>query len=195
LLNKQVIFKDLFEIILNTMKDIKTTTFDEFGNWMNRFKFGKDEVLKRYKRPVNNPQKTNFDRNSTKENVEQNLISTAKLNPDIQFYYVFPPISIIAFDNFNQQNKLEAYFQSFEYATELMLEVDNIKITSYLNQYDVIENLKIYKDSVHYDEDTNSQILIDIYNNKNRLTKDNYKQHFKELSEYFLNYDYDSLFK
>lgn len=75
-----------------------------------------------------------------------------------------------------------------------MLEYDNVKLYSFFNNYDLICNLNNYKDTAHYSEKINSQILQWIKNDEYLITKDNVDEYLEQEREFYLNYDYDSIF-
>ena len=52
-----------------------------------------------------------------------------------------------------------------------------------------------YKDVLHFREEINSQILRWIYIGEHLLTKDNYEEHYRKIYEYYMNYNYASLWE
>ena len=80
-------------------------------------------------------------------------------------------------------------------ATELLLECPNVKLYNFYNQYDVITNTDNYRDKEHYSAEINSKILKWMASDVGLITKDNYRERFEEEKEYYLNYDYESIFK
>ena len=64
-----------------------------------------------------------------------------------------------------------------------------IKLYSFFELYEIICNLDNYKDSIHHSDDINSQILEWMPTDFGLLTKSNYKQHFDNMRDFYLNYD------
>lgn len=91
--------------------------------------------------------------------------------------------------------QLPAQIESQKIAIEEMLRFDNIKLYSFFTNYDLICNLDNYKDAVHYSENINSQILIWIKNDEYLLTKDNYQNYLNDITEFYGNYPYDSIYE
>ena len=200
LLNKDLYFNDLRYLCLEPTIDNKSELdFDEYSRWMDDSEFGYDKVIVTYNRPDHIDYETQKALDETYkpivyDNIKQNVTSIAADNPNVEFYYFFTPLSILHFDKENRRGILEEVFNHLEYATELMLEHDNIKLYSILDNYDIITNLDNYKDVAHHKDYINELMLDNMKNNVGLLTKDNYKQHFNELRNFYLNYDYESIF-
>lgn len=192
--NKDVIL-DSLNNIKHTIRGHKTTTFDEYSNWNKKASFG--NVLEVYNRPEKVSMRKLKDEllDREKRNVTENVTNLAKEHPEIQFYLFFPPYSIYYWDRVNQLGLIQNQLTYYEYAAELMFEFDNIHLFSFHTLYDIIGDQNNYRDESHYHEDINSQILVWMKEGKYELTKENYKQYFQEISNYYLNYDYESLFE
>ena len=200
LLNKDLYFNDLRYLCLEPTIDNKSELdFDEYSRWMDDSEFGYDKVIVTYNRPDHIDYETQKALDETYkpivyDNIKQNVTSIVTDNPNVEFYYFFTPLSILHFDKENRRGILEEVFNHLEYATELMLEHDNIKLYSILDNYDIITNLDNYKDVAHHKDYINELMLENMKNNVGLLTKNNYKQHFNELRNFYLTYDYESIF-
>ncbi|MFI3212512.1 MAG: hypothetical protein R3Y24_04140 [Eubacteriales bacterium] len=198
--NKDFLTGDFIELgLLPTLEHQKSSTFDEYSNWNDELEYGLENVLSTYQRIESKVEEAVvFDeskKQTIKENIEQNVITIAKENPDIDFYYFYPPYSVFFFDELHQLNKYEYKFDSMEYATSLILEQENIHLFSFWNEFGIETDLDNYKDSVHYSEDVNSFILERIKEGKiNLLTKENYKEHFAGVETYYNMFPYEELF-
>ena len=195
-LNKDIIVYSITNII-NTIKHEKSTSFDDYNTWYQYYQFSKDEVDSVYKRleKSNKESITQDDYQTIKENIEQNVLSLIYENSDIEFYLFYPPYSIYYWDNENQLGTLEKQLDTIEYVTKLLVEYPNIHLYSFLDEYSIITNLNNYKDERHYSEKINTLILNKMNKNENILTKDNYQKKFKELRKFYLNFNYEELFK
>ena len=181
LLNKNAI-TNAFESIIKTATKQNSTSFDDYASWYNMSK--KSTYIT-----------TQIDYKNAWENIKQNVTDLADKYPNIDFYLFYPPYSIYYWDNANQEGVLNMQLDCIQYVTELLLEHKNIYIYSFLNEYDIITDLNNYKDIRHYSEKINSFILKKISTKDNLLTKDNYKKHIEDIKNFYLNYDYESLFK
>lgn len=194
---KYILNKDNLINSISYLKNKHSTTFDEYSNWGNKYKFGKEEVSKKYFR-VDKVDKikniSDVDRKILRDNINQNIISLIKENHNTEFYLFYPPYSIYQWDKYNQSGELNKYLEGEMIITKMLLEYDNVHIFSFLNEYDIIINLENYMDPIHYSEEINTIILKSMKNNKNRITKENYLKYYNEIIKYYNNYDYDSLF-
>ena len=176
--NKDVI-KIAAKMIKNTIKNKNggITSFDEFANWNDDYKFGAKSVLKsrsEYKEPNQQNSLTKADKQVIGENIKQNVTDLAYAHPKTTFYYFFPP---------------------YRYAIELILECPNIKLFSFNTMTDITMNLDNYKDTLHYGEWINSKMLEYMKNDIGLLTKNNYKKYIEAEEKLYLNYQYNDLFK
>lgn len=197
LLNKNILINYSLGVLNYTKAGKNTTTFDEYSNWSNNTKYGKDVILSKYVRPKKNDIVLEFNEQNKQEiydNINQNVIELAKQNPDTQFYYFFPPYSIYYWDALNQKGIIKLDLDSYKYATQLMLEQENIHLFAFFEEYELIVSCKEHKDRFHYSEKINTKILEWMANDQYRLTKENYEEYWNKISEIYLNVDYDSLF-
>ncbi len=208
LFNKDIFFGDYIKLFVdcnisnknnNIIKKFHITSFDDYANWTKYHEFNSQNVLNSYSRLDNKSLKqetiSEKEKNIIKENIEQNIISLARKHSNIDFYYFYTPYSIVWFDNMNQQGKLNLTLDCIKYATSLILEQKNIKLFSFLDCYEIITNLNNYKDIYHYNENINSLMLKYMKNDEHLLTEENYEKHFENLNNFYLNYNYNSIFK
>lgn len=196
--NKDILINFTFQIIVDTLRGKSSDNFDEYANWMSNASFGKAAVDKTYDRSAAVSQEVSLTEDYSKnlsENVQQNVIELAKDNPQIEFYYFFPPYSIYWWDSLSQSKTLNQQIQAFEKASEMILEYDNIHLFSFFENYELICDLDNYKDTLHYGEWVNSQILEWMYDGDYQLTKENCKDYWKMIREFYEEYDYDELYE
>lgn len=195
--NKTILFRDTLGTIEYTRKGGITTDFDAYSNWAGGYTFSKDAVDAVYVRAEKAEvitSITNENYQNITENITQNVTELAKEHPEIEFYFFFSPYSIYYWDELSRLGTMELYLDAEKYIIELLLKFDNIHLFSFTTEYDMICDLNNYKDSRHYSEDINSQILIWIKEGAHELTKENYEEYCTQMREFYLNYDYDSLF-
>lgn len=198
LLNKQVICQNTIEVLKYTIKGYSTTSFDDYSSWAGYVNFGADVVKNDYTRPEKSSKTcplTEEDAKKVTENLQQNVIQVAQDHPDIQFYYFFTPYSIAYMDEQNQYGILNQQFDTYLLASEMLLEVDNIRLFSFFDDYDTITDLNNYYDTAHYSPEINSLILQRMRCGEYELTKENYKAHWQEVRDYYCAFDYDELFE
>ena len=196
--NKEILIKGVARNLFYTLLKKGITSFDEYSNWNNSFISGKKAVLKDYKRQ----EKENIKKFLSKEdlekidkNTEKNITRLPKQYPNTKFIYFITPYSIVYFDELNQKGEIEKQILAEKYMIEKILEISNIELYSFFNNYEMITNLDNYKDAGHYMEHINDQILIWIKDKKYRLTKENYKKYINNNLEFYQKYDYNKIFE
>lgn len=197
--NKAILLNETYEMIVNTKNGVPSTTFDEYSNWGNNLtkdNYGLDAIA--YSRPEktgDNISLSDEERTIVFENITQNVESVVKKYPNIKFKLFYTPYSILYWDSINQAGKINWQFEAMEIATSILTKYDNVELYCFFNEHEVIENLDNYKDSGHYGGWINSEILKLIIDEKYLLTKDNYTDYFNKMKKYYLNYNYDAIFK
>ncbi|MCI8416050.1 MAG: hypothetical protein HFI33_00895 [Lachnospiraceae bacterium] len=194
--NKTVLLDDTYGVIEYSKLGKRTTTFDEYGNWMEGRKFGKEALDELYERPEKEDmlEMKKEDEESLRENLRQNVIQLAEQNPQIEFYLFFTPYSIYYWDQINQEGMLKKQLEAEKLAIEILLEYDNIHLFSFFDEFKMICDLDNYKDTLHYSENINTQILLWMRDGEHLLTKENYQEYCNREYEFYGNYDYNALF-
>lgn len=80
-------------------------------------------------------------------------------------------------------------------ATEMLLECPNVRLYNFNDKYDVITDLDNYRDKEHYNAGINTKILEWLAKGDGLVTKENYLERLETEKNYYLNYDYDSIFR
>lgn len=197
--NKEVLLIRCKWVLDRTMAGEKTTSFDDYKNWMSEnLAFGAEAVAATYQRPTEkiNEQSdfTETHRIKIEQNLRQNIISLVEKNPQIEFYIFIPPYSIYYWDSKLREGQLEIVLGTRQFAIELLTSYDNIHLFSFDDDFNLVCDLNNYKDVHHYHEDVNSMILHCMRENRHRLTKDNYQIYCDTVREFYTTYDYDALF-
>jgi len=198
-LNKEILFDYTLEAkYVFENKAHKELNFDEYANTMEYSEFGKEAILKTYERAVKSDEEhlfTEEDEKELEESICQNILANALDNPDVEFYLFFPPYSIYYWDSINQEGRINKMLDTEKRAIEMMLQVDNIRLFSFFDEFEMICDTDNYKDMLHYHEDINSYILYCMKNGEHELTIDNYEAYCESIREFYASYDYDSLFE
>ncbi len=197
LFNKEILLQYTMEVLKHTLKGEPTTDFDTYSSWDSSLT-GRDVILSKYQRPEKTGDSTSGltdeEKSSITETLQQNVIAIARDNPHIRFYYFFTPYSIYYMDYLNRQGLSLKYFQAYQLATELLLEQENICLYSFFSDYDTITDPDLYTDITHYHAPVNSLLLQRMAKGEYLLTKENAARHWQQVSDYYLAYDYASLF-
>ena len=199
LFNKEVVFKGLSGVIIYTLLGKNTTSFDEYSNWNNQYKAGKENVIKIYKRNkkenIKEEKLEKKDIEMIDKNIEKNVISLIKKYPNTKFIYFITPYSIVYWDQLKQEGKIEKQIMAEKYMIEKLLEYPNVELYSFVSNYGMICNLDNYMDYAHYMGNISDKILYWISKKEYQLTKENYEEYIRKNLEFYKNYNYDSIFE
>lgn len=192
--NKEVIFGNVRGVLNLTRSGGHTTTFDEYMHWAPEREWGREAVLKTFSRPEENQPSAPFtheDRQRLVENLEQNVLATARANPEITFYCLIPPYSIGYWDSeLITKGNLERELDALRLTAEMLIECENIRLFAFDDKFDIICNLDNYMDVIHYSEEVGDQLLTWMAAGENRLTRENVDAYFNTITEFYTSYDY-----
>lgn len=198
LLNKTIFLENVIPVLQKYEPNKGTvTSFDIAYNWNSAYTFGKQSVLSTTSRiSISEEIKELTDKEITsfQENINQNIVSTIKNNPNIKFYYFITPYSICYWDYLYRDKALEKHLYGEKMIIESIINYENIYLFSFNDDFELVTNLDNYKDIAHYGENVNSLILNHMVQNNHRLTKDNYQDYLKKIYDYYSTYDYDSIY-
>lgn len=196
LLNKSIFCDSTLGVLEYTRAGNRTTSFDDYGSWTH-IPIGRDAAMAQYSRKAPEPeQKLLTDELKSKigDSLNASVLGLAKLHPDIQFLCYFPPYSILNWDAHDRAGTLQRQVEAFEVAAEQMLEVPNIRLFSFCTDFETITNLDNYRDSVHHSQQINSLLLQRMAAEEYLLTKENYRQHWQQVLDFYSAYDYEAIF-
>ena len=195
LLNKEVFCSNTLEVLSYTAEGNLTTSFDDYGSWV--FPYDREVVLSNYRRPEIGEPETFTEEQSANltATLTDTAVKMARENPQIRFYYYFPPYSILNWDSHQRMGTLEREVAAFRHASRILLEEPNIHLFSFYTDFETITNLDNYRDTVHHSDAINSLLLQRFHSGEYRLTKEISDRHWDEVLEYYKNYDYESLFQ
>lgn len=193
LLNREVLLNNVAGVLFFTKDKCTTTSFDEYGSWESAS--GTEQVLAKYNRdPIADQQKlmTPQDYAKMEKYFQETILRLAEENPQITFIYFFPPYSMLTWDMNLRQGTARRQLASYEEASRMLVDADNIQLYSFCTDFDTITNLDNYTDATHYIPAINSLILERIAKGEYRLTKDNYREHWQQVEDFYFHYDYDA---
>jgi hypothetical protein len=195
--NKSIFIDYTWRVMSYTRAGMTMTDFDSYANWMAWYTFGADSVLSQYSRPEKSDSVYSLseeERVQLQENLEQNIISLAVDHPDTEFYAFFPPASIVTWDQRSQEGVLIKELETQHYTMELLLDYPNIHVFSFNDCFDIICDLDNYKDSSHYSDEINEQMLVWMKQGEHEITTENLEQYLQTVEEFYTSYPYDDLF-
>lgn len=197
--NKEVIFGNVKAVFERTKAGEESTSFDQYMNWAPEKEWGREAVLRTYSEPserfaVEHPL-TEEDARMVRENLEQNVIATARANPDILFYCFFPPYSVAYWDSeLAAKGDMGRQLAALRLAASLLTEVENIRLFAFDDLTDITCNLDNYMDVLHYSEAVGDQLVEWMAAGEHRLTAENMEEYFARVEELYRGFDYASLY-
>lgn len=196
LLNKAILFDYTLAVPAFTRAGSRTPTFDEYANWSSRYSYGASSAMRQdaiSDAPPPETAMTEEDRALLEENVRQNVAALAQEHPETTFYYFFSPFSIIYWGRLYNNGAIQRQVEAEQAVIELLVDLPNVRLYSFNNNFDLICGLDNYKDYEHYGEWVNSWILEQFQSDEYRLTRDNYRDYLEEIRRFYTTYDYPSL--
>jgi hypothetical protein len=121
-------------------------------------------------------------------NFNNHLFKYISENPQIKFYIVLPPYSIVYWKQQQYVGAIDEVEYSINYVIEKLLSMTNVKIYDFQNEKLFTHNLDTYRDMVHHSHDANLYIIANLMSDKYLLTEDNWKEAREKLHEDMLNY-------
>lgn len=195
--NKSIFYHGVMTNVVRTVFDIPSTTMDEYSEWVKPI--GREYVIEAYDRYDRNdhlpPVLIEEEERMVRENVTENIVNLANKYPDVTFYLFYTPYSIVYWDSHVQEKTMQRQFQAEQLATELILQCPNIRLYNFFDNYDLVCNLDNYRDKEHYSAEVNSMLLELLQEDTYLVTKDNYMEKLAKEKEFYMNYDYDSIFE
>lgn len=195
--NKEVLFRYTAKVLQYTLAGNRTTDFDAYSYWADDLPFGVKTAMLGYSwdgtKAESRPYSQSI-RNRVVENIRQNVIAIAEANPEIDFYCFFPPYSVLWWQGASRNGTLERQVDIYITATEELLRCENIHLFSFTGEYDYVVEMNNYVDLEHYNADMNSRMLQDMHTGRNRLTQENYREHWEQVRAFFGGFDYASHF-
>ncbi|WP_027207503.1 hypothetical protein [Butyrivibrio fibrisolvens] len=197
--NLNIIKNDLIPTIWNTAKGTPSFTFDGKIDYEEG---GIDKVKESYERPPKeikeiDPEETKTMMECLERNIDINLVSTIKENPDVTFIIYFPPYGLFFWDSLMQMgpDTVLRRYDMEQYVIEQLLTCENVELYSFLDCFEITTDMNNYVDNLHYIPAVNEYIINTIGVTKDhRITKDNYLEYLERSKSFYLNYDYDSVF-
>lgn len=194
LLNKEVVPKTL--AVLNYTRAGNTTpSRDEYGSWSDYQTYGRDAVLSTFTlQPVREEEHilSAEDIVNIRENVTQNFLETALAHPETEFCLFFPPYSICYWEALQRTKQINSQLQAQEMAVEILLTAENIHIYDFNGRTEITTDLNNYSDTLHFGEWINTEILSSIAEGENELTLENYQEYYRQINDFYTNYDYSA---
>ena len=200
-LNKSIFLKGTMRVLEYTRQGNITTSFDNYADTITEADIGPASVLRKldwnpldWSAVQENQSISPEMKTIVLENMLQNVIALVEENPDIQFYFYYPPYSIAWWAKNYRSGTLLAQVDCYRIATEMLLEHENVRLFAFENDYDLITDLNNYVDYIHYVPAICDRILMDMHQGDFELTRENAQSHWDAVQSYYMAFDYEGYF-
>jgi hypothetical protein len=157
-----VLNKDVFmQYVLRPMIQRKGSDLSEiYFSWWTPEYYNIQWVMHTYEEPEEVLNETEKDAliPQSAVNLDINILPFVRENPDTQFYFFFPPYSILYWHNVMRENTFEATMAQYHYVAERLLEYDNVHLFYFQNMPEVTD-LNNYADYSHYKPNINRYMV------------------------------------
>lgn len=185
LFNKHVLFEDIPYMIANSF--IGDYDEGESFNWAKYKEFGKlhySPTEEKQSDKTKNEYEYYVDFNLSK------LENLVKSHPETNYIFMVPPYSCLWWYESYMCGTLEQDFYAIEQAFEKLLPLENIEIHYFQNMEEIVSDLSLYMDTIHYNEDVNRKLVDLISTNEYKVTfenKDALLENMKILADKYIN--------
>lgn len=178
LFNKTVLFENTLPTISRTLRGEAMTSFDDYS-LMDMMLFGMDEP-ESWAEPVKETLRASEEELLTVEgNILQNVRATVEANPQIDFYFVLSPYSVLYWNRMRATGRVDYHLDVEQKTAELLLDLDNVHLFSFYDCPEIIGSLESYMDECHYDAEVLDTIFRYMAAGEHRLTEENCEETFR----------------
>ena len=192
-LNKDV----LFEYILKPMIQGKGSDLSEiYFSWWTPDYYNIQWVMHNYEKPevVDKAAAADAFIAATKENLETNILPFVEQNPDTEFYFFFPPYSILYWNNVQCEDTYDATMHQYRYVAKRLLEYDNVRLFYFQNMDEVLD-LNNYADYSHYKPEIN-RFMVECFKSGDHeiRSEEDMEKELSKMDEMVCGFDFEELF-
>lgn len=194
LLNYKVVFEDIPRTLISLMKGVRNFHPDQIGYWADGVVFEREVVLNDFIKWYEAGERDSEVFASTasagrmKDTFDKTFLKLIDENPDIQFYIIYPPYSILAWEKLDICNDLDAFISFKHHVFRQIHDRKNVKIYDFEDDQQIITNLDNYKDVTHYSPAINDLFLNAISSNEYAINSSEYEKRLTVFSEFVKQY-------
>lgn len=183
------VYDQLFKSIYEKMLGNKDKTLEYLNNWNHKATFGAEQVMKSYNQA--NQRDVYFGINEESLDVVQksftdHILSLVQAYPDVEFYFYYPPYSILRQTVWHDSNatRFDNQIAMRKWMFEQFSDYANVKLYDFQTESEWTYDLELYKDLSHHKQEVNSWIASAIGqdNSKHRVTRDNIDELNRQLN-------------
>lgn len=156
LFNKDVLLKKIPLMLAYSFAD--KNTGGHAYDWSEDKTFGPAKAMEAYEGPYVQNEESAPDKETIAANIAL-ITEEIKSHPDTLYTVFFPPYSLLMWDDTCRQGELSEYCYMLDEALRALLSYDNVEIYYFQTDTDIVCNLDLYMDKVHYSPDINQYML------------------------------------
>lgn len=176
--NKDVLFEDIPYMIASSFLD----DYDEGTsyNWAQYKTFSEEEARKNYVKPEG-PEEIDPKINELIDANIDLLEEQVKKHPETDFRFFYPPYSCLWWENMTITGYVDWDFYALQASMERLMGYDNVELYFFQNDEDIIMNLNLYMDPVHFSADINHYMVDEMAVGNYRITEQNYNEQLESM--------------
>lgn len=130
------------------------------------------------------------------ENAEANLANITSYidaHPETDFIFYLSPYSIMYWEICMLNGSFEPILFLSQWVMGELLQYENVQVFYFQNCEDIITDLSLYRDSIHYDANVNRYIFDSIKSGSHQVSLETYKEEVEKTKNIATNFDYESV--
>lgn len=172
------------------------TDFDTYSNWQSYWTYGIHSVAPEGIHAEPTAQTNVFtpeERRYIRENLERHYLAPAQEYPDTEFYVFIAPYGLCWWAQEYSTGSVGLWTELQQIIAETLLPQENIRLFSFFNQFDMLEDQNNYKDITHYAGWINDWMLSAMSQGIGAVTWENLEENLAEQYAFYTTYDYNRL--
>lgn len=183
--NKTVLLENTLPTVTRTLRGEEMTDFDDYS-LMDETLFGISVPERGFSQPTESRGGASQGLLEQVEgNIRQNVLETVQANPQIEFYFVISPYSVLYWDRLRSGGSVDEHLDCEQKVAELLVGFENVHLFSFYDCPEIIGALEHYMDECHYDAQVLDSIFCYMAKGEHRLTGENYTDSFDRARALF----------
>ncbi|MGN0308624.1 MAG: SGNH/GDSL hydrolase family protein, partial [Lachnospiraceae bacterium] len=176
LFNKDILFKEIPYMIATSL----LTDYDE-GDSYNWAQYKDFSIM--YYEPTDKrlPMQTIEEYGKIVDTNVEMLMNMIRSHPETEFTFIVPPYSSLWWYEADMKGESEADFYALDTVFDRLLEEKNVSIYYFQHLEDIMANLDLYMDVLHFHPDVNDYILEAVQKGEHRLAKENKEKILEDM--------------
>lgn len=194
LFNKDVLLNYILKPLVD--KSEATQWNQLYKPWWTDQYYTKANVLMYYEpaEEANTPLAADAFLEGVRKNLDENICPYIEAYPDTEFYFFYPPYSILYWNDVMRQKELDAVIEELDYMTRRLLAYDNVRVFNFHTDREIVCNLNNYADYTHYHRDVCRYITESFVSGECETTLQNLDEQLQDLRLMAETYDYEAIY-